>query len=71
MVMGAKSQKRKDEMDYRRLLDTTDPFDHLIMELGKDGMLDINTIPIGQNQYPHEPSTYNKKILPPRGKHSS
>jgi hypothetical protein len=71
MVMGAKPYKRKDSVDYRKLLDKTDPFDQLIMELGRDGGLDICVVPIGQEHHPDETSAYNKKMLPKRGKHSA
>ena len=71
MVMGAKPHKRKDEVDYRKLLDKTDPFDQLIMQLGRDNALDICVVPIGQEYHPDETSAYNKKILPKRGKHSA
>jgi hypothetical protein len=71
MVMGAKPQKKKDEVDYRKVLDKTDPFDQLLMELGRGGVLDISVVPVGKDYQPEETSTYNKKVLHPRGKHSA
>jgi len=71
MMMGQKIHKKKDEMDYRKVLDRTDPFDQLIMELGRGGVLDISVVPVGQDQPPEQTSTYNKKMLSSRGKHSA
>ena len=71
MAMGVKPQKKKDEMDFRKVLDTTDPFDQLLMELGKENVLDISVVPLEQNYHPDDTATYNRKILPKRGKHSA
>ena len=71
MVMGPKAHKKKDEVDYRKVLDRTDPFDQLIMELGRGGVLDISVVPVGQEYHPEDASSYNKKVLHPKGKHSA
>ena len=71
MVMGPKTHKKKDEMDYRKVLDRTDPFDQLIMDLGRGGVLDIGVVAVGQDQQPEEATSYNKKVLPPKGRHSA
>jgi hypothetical protein len=65
--MGEKTRKRKAETDYLRLLDETDPFDQLIMELGQGGTLDIHTTPIEQRNYTDETAV----MLPLRGKHTT
>jgi len=71
MVMESKLSRRKDEVDYRKLLDRTGKFDQLIMELGRENALTIGVVPLGQNHYPNEASAYDKKIMRRRGKHSA
>ncbi|HVP99999.1 MAG TPA: hypothetical protein VMT57_00620 [Candidatus Thermoplasmatota archaeon] len=71
MVVGPKPHRKKDEVDYQRVLDKTDPFDQLIMELGRGGVLDISVVPIEQEHRADETSGYNKKVLPMKGKHSA
>jgi hypothetical protein len=71
MVMGSKNHRKRDEVDYRKVLDRTDPFDQLLLELGRGGTLDIGLVVVGQDQHPEEPSEYNKKVLRQRGRHST
>jgi hypothetical protein len=71
MVMGPKAHKKKDELDYRKVLDKSDPFDQLIMEFGRGGVLDIGVVAVGQDRQPEEATSYNKKVLPSKGRHSS
>ena len=71
MVMGAKPHRKKEGVDYQKVLDKNDPFDQLIMELGRGGVLDISVVPIKQEYHAEETSAYNKKVLQMKGKHSA
>lgn len=71
MVMAEKENKKMTDRKIKKVLDKNDPFDQLIMELGKKGVLDVCVVGIGQQSADASEHPYTRKPVPPRGKHSS
>jgi hypothetical protein len=59
------------KVKYQQVLNRDDPFDQLILELGRTGVLDVSVV--GVSDVPKEGMTegYSRKPVPPHGKHSS
>ena len=56
---------------YRKILNKRDPLDHLILEFGKTGVLDVGVIEVGKEKHGYSEKAYSRKSLPHRGKHTS
>ncbi len=71
MVVNARRHQKADNVRYRKMLNKKDPFDQLILELGKTGVLDVSMVGIGGTPSPPQPEDYTRKSLPQKGKHTS
>ena len=71
MVVGEKSHQKGSDVKYRKVLNKKDPFDQLIMELGRKGVLDVCVVGIGEEPSIPTEREYSRKPVPPRGKHTS
>ena len=55
MVVGEKSSQKSSDGTYKKvLLNISDPFDKLIMELGQKGVLNVCVVGVGQLSVPHD-----------------
>ena len=70
MVVGEKSH-RNAGVGYRKVLNKRDPLDHLILELGQNGILDVSVVGIGTEPPAPVARGYSRKSLPSKGKHTS
>lgn len=70
MVVGEKSH-RSAGVGYRKMLNKQDPLDHLILELGQRGVLDISVVGLGKEGHAEVVQKYSRNTVAHRGKHSS
>jgi len=68
MVVGEK-HSRNAGVKYQKMLNERDPLDHLILELGARGVLDISVV--GLEDHAEEAQKYNRTPVARRGKHTS
>ena len=55
MVVGEKNSQKDSDGTYKKvLLNISDPFDKLIMELGRKGVLNVCVVGIGQVSGPRD-----------------
>jgi len=59
------------KVKYQKGLNKHDPFDQLILELGRTGVLDVSVVDIHDEQSEIQAEGYSRKAIPPRRKHSS
>ena len=71
MTVGEKHNQKNSKVNYKKLLDKNDPFDQLIMELGQKGVLDICAVEVHEEPQKTPRQEYNRKPIPPKGKHTS
>jgi len=71
MVVGETNHQKLSDRKYRKVFNKNDPFDRLIMELGRKGILDVCVVGIGNEQTKHPEHEYSRKPVPPKGKHTS
>jgi hypothetical protein len=71
MVMGEKDKRKIPDRTIKKVLDKNDPFDQLIMQLARKGILDVCVVGIGQELAATTEHPYSRKPLLFRGKHSS
>ena len=71
MVMGEKNHQKASDMKYKKVLNKKDPFDQLIMGLGRKGVLDVCVVGIEQELSVSPEPEYSRESVPLRGKHSS
>jgi len=71
MVMGEKSHQKSFDERFRKVLNKNDPFDQLILNLAKTGLLDVAVVDIGAKTKGFSDRHYSRKSLPGHGKHSS
>ena len=58
------------EKEYKKLLNKKDPLDKQILELTKEGRLNVRVVDLkDENGHPSE--KYTRKSLPPKSKHTS
>ncbi|KYK21837.1 hypothetical protein AYK25_07810 [Thermoplasmatales archaeon SM1-50] len=56
---------------YKKILKKNDPFDQLIMELHRKGVLDVCVVGIGKKTVGNLQHVYSRRLVPPQGKHGS
>jgi hypothetical protein len=71
MVVGEKSSQKTTDERFRKVLNKNDPFDLLILNLAKTGILDVAVVDIGLKTKGFSGHQYSRKSLPRHGKHSS
>jgi hypothetical protein len=72
MVVGEKRHQKALEGKYRKALNKKDPFDQLILELGRTGVLDVSLVGIKEEySAPLAEEEYSRKPVHHKGKHSS
>lgn len=71
MVVGERRNHRRDDGQYRQLLDTADPLDQLILKLGVSGKLDVGIVGIPASTHLASHQTYSRPMAKKRGKHTS
>ena len=70
-MRGDASQLHEKKVKYQRVLDKHDPFDQLILELGRTGVLDVSVVSIRDEPLNLPSDGYSRKVIPSRGKQSS
>jgi len=65
MVVRQKHHERQVKVGFKKVLNKEDPFDRLILDLGKQGVLDVSVV--GLDDYQGRP--YSQKPVVHRGKH--
>lgn len=70
-MVGEKRLLHEKKVKYERVLDKHDPFDQLILELGRTGVLDISVVSIHDESSDAMIGEYSRKPVPSRGKHTS
>jgi len=70
MIMSGKDHHKRSHRKLRKVLDKTDPFDQLIMELAQKGTLDVCVVEIEQASPIPEPQ-YSRKPIPYQHKYTS
>jgi len=68
--MSGKDNQKRSHRKLRKVLDKTDPFDQLIMELAQKGTLDVCVVEIGQAS-PIPELQYSRKPIPYQHKYTS
>ena len=71
MIMSGKDHQKRSYRKLRKVLNKTDPFDQLIMELAQKGTLDVCVVEIGQASSIPEPQGYTRKPLHYQHKYTS
>ena len=69
--MGEKRLQKTFDERFKKVLNKNDPFDQLILNLAKTGLLDVAVVDIGVKTKEFSDRHYSRKSLPPHGKHSS
>jgi len=71
MIMIGKDHHKRSHRKLQKVLNKTDPFDQLIMELAQKGSLDVCVVEIGQaSPIPDSPG-YSRKPVPYQHKYTS
>jgi hypothetical protein len=71
MVVGGKRHQKAHEVRYQKVLNKNDPFDQLILELGRTGVLDVSVVGIGEDHTTPQMDEYSRKSIPQKGRHTS
>jgi hypothetical protein len=71
MVVGGKRHQKALEGKYQKILNKKDPFDQLILELGRTGVLDVSIVGIKDEYSTPLAEEYSQKSIRHKGKHTS